>query len=232
MKVAIMQPYFFPYIGYWQLINAVDVFVIYDDVQFIKGGWINRNYILLNGTKTRINLPLIKASSNKNISEIEISNERIRYKKLLKTIEQAYSKTPYFRAVYPLLEQVILYDEKNLAKYLRFLLEVISKFLDMETNFIYSSDIAQEQELKGQERVLNICNTLNASMYINAIGGKDLYSAKFFNDYNIKLNFLKSEEIPYNQMSNSFVPWLSIIDVLMNNSIYEVKKQIMRCLLV
>jgi len=224
VKVGIMQPYFFPYIGYWQLINAVDKFVIYDDVNFIKGGWINRNNILYNGKVKRINLQMNGASSNKLINEIEVSDSEIFRRKLLKTIEASYKKAPYFSETYKIIEDIVNNNEKNLAKYLEYSIRRISEYLLITTEIIMSSDINKNNELKGQDKVIEICQILGADKYYNAIGGQELYSREDFKKMGIELKFIKTNNISYNQFSHDFTPNLSIIDVMMFNSISEVNE--------
>ncbi len=223
MTLAIMQPYFFPYIGYWQLINAVDTFVIYDDVNFIKQGYINRNSILALGKAQVFTLELAGASSNKLINEIEVRTNTI---KLLKTVKQNYIKAPYFEVVFPIIEDVLMQDEKNLAKFLGYSFEKISKYLVLNTKFIYSSDIEKDSSLKAQDKVIDICKNLEAKHYINAIGGQELYDKETFKQKNIELNFIKTELVAYNQFKNEFVPYLSIIDILMFNSKEVIKKML------
>ena len=221
MKLGIMQPYFFPYIGYWQLINLVDTFVIYDDVTFIKQGYINRNYLLANGQAQLMTLELNGASSNKLINEIQVGNNS---KKILKTIAQNYSKAPYFEIVYLLIKDILNQKERNLAKYIGYSLVVISKYLEIKTEFIYSSDIQKHNSLKAQNRVIEINKQLGSTVYINAIGGKKLYKKEDFKKENIELKFLKVEEFKYKQFNNEPIPFLSIIDIMMFNSKDEIRK--------
>ena len=223
MTVAVMQPYFFPYIGYWQLLSAVDTFVIFDDVNFIKKGYINRNSILLNNASYLFTLELVGASQNKLINEIDIGNNQ---KKILKTIETAYKKAPYFETVFLLIEDILNQNEKNLAKYIGYSLQKISNYLDIDTQLIYSSDLEKNNELKAQEKILEICKKLNATHYINAIGGQGLYDKAVFEAEGIQLNFLKTELQEYQQFKNEFVPYLSIIDILMFNSQAEIKQML------
>ncbi|WP_332444481.1 WbqC family protein [Wolinella succinogenes] len=225
MTVAIMQPYFFPYIGYWQLINAVDTFVIYDDVNYINKGYINRNSILVNGKSQQFTIELMGASQNKLINEIEVGNN---LKKLLKTIEMSYKKAPYFDIVFPAIEDVLSQKENNLAKFIGYSIQKISNYLEIGTNFIYSSDIEKDNSLKAQDKILDICQKLNANNYINAIGGQELYDKKRFQEQSIVLNFLKTQLVEYKQYKNEFVPYLSIIDILMFNSIADVKDMLKR----
>lgn len=228
MTLAIMQPYLFPYIGYWQLIKAVDTFVIYDDVNFIKKGYINRNNILANGKEQNFTLELIGASQNKLINEIEVGNNS---KKLIKLINRNYIKAPYFEDIFPIIEDILNQNKKNIAKFIGYSLQQISNYIDIETNFIYSSNIEKDNTLKGQDKVLEICKILNASNYINAIGGQKLYNKEDFNVKNIELNFLETEFVEYKQFKNEFVAYLSIIDVLMFNSKQVVKNMLEKYLL-
>ncbi|MGB5965067.1 MAG: WbqC family protein [Sulfurimonadaceae bacterium] len=215
MTLAIMQPYFFPSIGYWQLLNAVDTFVIYDDVNFIKKGYINRNSILHTGQVQKITLELSGASQNKLINEIEVGNNS---KKLLKSIEQAYKKAPQYEIVFPLIESILENPEKNLAKFIGNSLQKIADYLECNTEIVYSSDLEKDNNLKAQDKVLDICKRLGASNYINAIGGQELYNKEAFEAENIELKFIKTELIEYKQFKNEFVPYLSIIDIMMFNS--------------
>ena len=223
MKLAIMQPYLFPYIGYFQLINAVDNFVVYDDVNYIKQGWINRNRILLNGQPHYITINLNGASSFKKINEIEINFKPL---KLLKTLQQYYKKAPYFNEIYALTEKVLFFEEKNLAKFTTNSLRVVCEYLNINTKFEISSQHNIDRELRGEDRVIEICKYFGAEEYINAIGGKNLYSHKRFAENNIKLYFLKTSEIVYEQFKNEFVPNLSIIDVMMFNSKEVINKML------
>jgi len=223
VKLAIMQPYFFPYIGYWQLINAVDVFVIFDDVNYIKKGYINRNSILLNGQEQRITLELIGASQNKLINQIEIGSNS---SKILKTIEMSYKKAPYFDNVFPIIENLFDQDEKNLAKFVGHSLKMLSGFLGINTKFIFSSDVQKDNSLKGQDKILNIATKLKAKNYINSIGGLDLYDKDIFKENNINLRFLTPSTTGYKQFNKEFISHLSIIDVAMFNSVGDITKMI------
>ncbi len=222
MKIGIMQPYFFPYIGYWQLINAVDKYVIYDDVNYIKGGWINRNRILINDKPSFINLKMNGSSPNKLIKEIHVSNDNRWKNKLLKSIELSYRKAPFFEMSFPIIEEIINHDEVNLSLYLENLIKRIAEYLEINTEFVLSSNIEKDNSLKGQDKVIEICKSLGAKEYYNAIGGVELYSAENFNSYGIELRFLRTEYIEYKQFKNDFSPYLSIIDVMMFNSKEEI----------
>lgn len=223
MILAIMQPYIFPYIAYWQLLEASDTFVICDDVNYIKQGYINRNSMLIGGKPQRFNLKLIGASSNKLINEINLYGDN---KKLLKTIDMAYHKAPYFNDVYPIIEDILSNEENNLAKFIGYSLKKIADYLHIKTNIIYSSSIEKDYTLKSQDRVLDILKRLKATNYVNAIGGQELYDKEIFSANNIQLNFIKTNIIEYKQFKNDFVPYLSIIDIMMFNSVDEVNKML------
>ena len=220
MNLGIMQPYFLPYIGYFQLINAVDKYIIYDDVQFIKGGWINRNNILLNGDKFMFNLILNGASTNKLINEITVSTNQ---SKLLKTIENSYKKAICFEKVFPIVISIFKYNDKNLAKFIGNSIVEVCNYLNLNTEIIYSSELNKNNNSKGQDRIVSICELLKADIYINAIGGQKLYNKETFKSSNIDLKFLKSNLICYPQFTNEFVPFLSILDIMMFNSIEKIK---------
>lgn len=215
MKIAIMQPYLLPYIGYWQLINAVDKFVIFDDVNYINKGYINRNKILVEGRPYQFTLELIGASQNKFINEIQLGQNS---NKILKTIELNYKKSLYFKIVFPLIEEIFNQKEKNLAKFIGYSLKKIIDYLEIEVNFIYSSKIEKNDNLKNQDKIINICENLNANEYVNLIGGLNLYDKRIFVSNNIKLSFIETKKIKYQQFSNKFIPYLSIIDIMMHNN--------------
>ena len=221
MKIAVMQPYIFPYFGYFQLINAVDKFVVFDDVNYINKGWINRNQLLINNAPSLFTIPLQKASQNKHINEINLSLDDKWKSKLLKTIESAYKKAPMYSAVYPIIVDVVENKEGNLSNYLAHGIRVICEYLGIETEIVSSSSQYNTFELKGEEKIFSICMQENANMYINPIGGLDLYKKDTFSDKNISLKFLKTGNIVYKQFKDPFIPYLSIIDVLMFNSVEE-----------
>lgn len=226
MKVAVMQPYLFPYIGYWQLINAVDRFVILDDVNFIMRGYINRNSILVNGKPYRFTIPIKKASQNKLIMDTKLNFGEKEKRTLLTTIDNAYKKTPCYSDVMPLLEEIILDSQDDLTKYIQHSLEVICSYLGIDTKILVSSKIEKDNTLHAQERIIEICKKMQADIYINPCGGRKLYDHEAFEKENMKLLFLdtKSEHIIYEQGQEIFEKNLSIIDVLMFNNVRIIKR--------
>ena len=217
-RLAIMQPYLFPYIGYLQLMAAVDTFVIYDDVAFINKGWINRNKILVGGKDNLFTVPLIGASQNRLIKDIEIDDSTKWRGKFLKTLEQSYKKAPQFQAVFPVVTEIIESEEKMIAGMIAKSLEKMANYLEIKTKIVSSSSIYQNENLKAQERILDICLKEKAQQYINPSGGIELYDKNHFAEQGISLNFIRSKPIVYPQFQNEFVPWLSVIDVLMFNT--------------
>jgi len=225
MRLAIMQPYFMPYIGYFQLINSVDKFVIYDNIQYTKKGWINRNRILVNGKDQLVTLSIKKDSDYLNVVDRELSESWNKDKnKMLNVIKAAYSKAPYFEDSYELISQCLNNPESNLFRFIYDSIILINGYLDIKTPVIISSTINTNHTLKSQDKVLSLCKSQNADVYINSIGGVSLYDKETFKRHEIELNFIKSNPIQYKQFNNEFVPWLSIIDVLMFNSKEEIKK--------
>ncbi len=218
-----MQPYFMPYIGYFQLINAVDKFVVYDNIEYTKKGWINRNRILVNGKDEFITIPLKKDSDflpvNKRYLADFFPDERI---KLLRKIKEMYRKAPCFTEIFPLMEEILIFENKNLFDFILHSLKIICRYLQIKTAFVTSSTIQIDHNLKSEQKVIAICKSLNANIYINPIGGMELYSKSNFEENKIQLQFLKSNPVTYLQYQYDFVPWLSIIDVLMFNSIEEI----------
>lgn len=223
MRLGLMQPYFLPYIGYFQLINAVDKYIIYDDVQFIKGGWINRNYILLNKNKYMFNLVLEGASANKLINEIAVNGNQT---KLIKIIDSAYKKAPYYNSLSPVLDRIFNYTDLNLARFVGNGINEICLYLNIATVIVYSSEIDKNNELKGQDKVIEICKLMQADEYYNAIGGQELYDRESFSSQNIELKFIKCKPIFYKQFNGEFIPWLSMLDILMFNPKEEIKNML------
>jgi len=217
MTIAIMQPYIFPYIGYFQLINAVDKFIIYDDVNFINKGWINRNNILVSGAPHLFTIPLKDASQNKLINEVELLTNDPWKKKFLKTIQQSYQKAPNYKNVFDLVEEIVYLNTETIHELALHALKKTCIYMGINTEIVSSSAIYKNTNLKAQDRILDICKQENADHYINPVGGMELYDKSKFAKENIQLNFLKSVASPYSQFKNAFVPWLSIIDILMFN---------------
>jgi len=219
MKIALMQPYLFPYIGYYQLVQAVDEFIFFDDVNFSKKSFISRNTILVNGVKAQFRLPVVKKSQNRRIQEHEFIGE---YDEFFALIRAGYEKTPYFDDVFPIVEETLSTQNRGVAKVNAFSIQLVSDYLGLKSTFSFSSELAIEDKYKAQSRVIKICKTKMADCYVNSIGGLHLYDARAFKEKGINLKFLKPRSIEYRQNQKNFVPSLSIIDVLMWNSKDEI----------
>jgi hypothetical protein len=214
MRIAVMQPYIFPYMGYYQLVSAVDKFAVFDDVNFISRGWINRNRILVQGEPHLFTIPLVKASRNKLIYETEIQNSSWP-EKLIEKLRYSYSKAPYYAETIPLISGIICGPSRTIDSMAFESIERIARYLDMQTEFIRSTRVYANSHLKGQERIIDICCREKATVYINPTGGRALYSGEAFSSRGISLCFIEMLKHEYKQFANKFHPDLSIIDVLM-----------------
>lgn len=225
MRIAIMQPYLFPYLGYFQLIGAVDRFVVYDNIKYTKKGWINRNRFLKNGRDALFSVPLKGASDVLDVRERELA-EGFDPGKLLNQLQHAYRRAPQFGEVFPLVRDIVEFGEVNLFRFLHNSVVRMCDYLQIGTEIVVSSTIPINHALKKEEKVLAICQEAGAGVYVNAIGGIELYSKETFQARGIELKFLRPKPFRYRQFDNEFVEWLSIIDVLMFNS----KEVVRECL--
>lgn len=227
MKLGIMQPYFFPYIGYWQLMNAVDEFIVYDNIQFTKSGWIRRNRILVDAKDKIFTLPIKKDSDYLDVRERFLSeifaSER---KKLINQIRVAYKNAPYFESVFPIIEGCINFNNNNLFEYIFNSIAKIKEYLKIDTNMVISSTINMDHSLHNKYRVIETCKRLEGDIYINPIGGIELYDKEEFLINGIDLKFIHTSNIEYKQYENEFIPNLSIIDVMMFNSVDDIRKML------
>jgi WbqC-like protein len=222
MKVAIMQPYLLPYVGYFQLIAAVDLFIVYDNIEYTKKGWINRNRICRNGEAVTFSLPLKSASDHLNVCERELAAD-FKREKLLNQIRGAYQRAPHFANVFPLIERIVCFNDSNLFRFLHHSICATCELLNIGTEIRISSSIAIDHSLRKQNKVIALCRAVGAATYVNASGGIDLYSREDFQRHGMDLKFIRSKPFEYNQFGDGFVPLLSIIDVLMFNSIEDVR---------
>jgi WbqC-like protein family. len=217
MKLAVMQPYFFPYLGYFQLLHAVDRFVSYDDVNFIKQGWINRNFILMGCQPLRITVPVSGASSFKTIAETPLSPNPAWQGKLLKTLSQAYAQAPFFNPVFTLAESVVRERWDSVAGLALGSIQAVANYLGIKTEIRPSATQYDNRSFQGTTRVLDICRREGAAAYYNLPGGQNLYDPSTFSDAKVELRFIQPGEPRYRQFACAYVPHLSILDVLMFN---------------
>ena len=221
-----MQPYLFPYIGYFQLIKCVDIFILLDDVTFINRGWINRNFIIVNKKKYMFTFSLKNKSQNTLIKDLELFDKKKNSKKFLKTLSINYSKTKSFSIIYPLIKDILFNNEIKLSRLVKISIERINPILTINTPIIFSSSISNSKNLNGEDRIIDICKKMNANNYINLSGGIDLYDKEKFETNKLKLNFIKPKDFVYNQNGENFLDKLSIIDVMMNNDLDNLAKLI------
>ena len=228
MKIAIMQPYLFPYLGYFQLIKAVDFFGIGDDVQYIKGGWINRNRILANKVPYTFTFSVKKDSYQKVIKERFFSeNFDVEKDKLVRILAMHYKKAPYFSNTMEVINSIFEFRETNVSKFIVHQLSTLCQYLDINTTFL-DSDLWQidgNSNISVEERAIKKLGRLNEigiNHFVNPVGGKELYTKGFFKENNFELSFLEHKEIVYKQFNNEFTPRLSILDVMMFNSTEEI----------
>ncbi len=220
-SIAVMQPYVFPYIGYFQLIHAVDTFVFYDDVNFIKKGWINRNKILVNGAENTFTIPLQKASQNNLINETLINLELfdIWKNKFLKTLEHSYKKAEFFQETFDLVNRILSNRSEKLSDLAINSIIDICDYLNQPIEYSLSSvEFPETKNLERAERLKEICLKSHSLNYINTIGGQVLYDKSDFSKSGINLEFLNPKLKKYKQFNHDFTQGLSIIDVLMFNS--------------
>lgn len=227
MRVGILQPYLLPYIGYFQLINSVDYIVIFDDVQYTKKGWINRNRFQTNGAEQKLSIPLERVSGFQNISDRNISSS-YDPASTINQITNAYRKAPNFPFVIEQMEKIFNFSERNLFLFILNSIKVVNEYLEIKTPIVVSSDIRAAQGMRGKERVVKICQELGAKTYINPQNGRPLYDQRDFEEQGIELLFLESQLSEYYQSQHPFLPGLSIMDVMMMESVSEIKSRLLQ----
>lgn len=239
MKLAIMQPYFFPYIGYYQAISAVDKYMLYDNLNYIKEGFVNRNrYLVVNGSPSYFIAPIRHKSSFTKIRDVELVADNTWKRKMLNSFYCHYKRAPHFNEVISVIEGVLETDTNLLTTLNARSIIDVSRYLDIPTKITSDTEeyryleeilLCEDEKLvsyfpyiqsksldRKVVRVIEICKKEKADILINAIGGQALYRKDVFADFNIALYFIKTEDFLYPQQSRTFHPNLSIIDVLMN----------------
>jgi hypothetical protein len=225
MILSVMQPYFFPYIGYFHLIHASNLFIVYDNIQYTKKGWINRNRFLQNGKDLLFSIPLKKDSDFLDVRDRELASDFNR-SKLLNQLKAAYRRAPFFEETFPLIEEVINFNDLNLFRFIHNSIVKVCDRLKIDTTIGISSSFQIDNSLKKQDKVLALCKEADANVYINTIGGMELYSKEGFQAKGVDLKFIKSKPFKYKQFENEFIPGLSIIDVMMFNSLDVISKRL------
>ena len=221
-----MQPYFFPYVGYFQLMRAVDLFIVYDNIKYTKKGWINRNRMLQAGKDVMFSLPLRGDSDSLDVRDRVLAAE-FKRDKLLNQLRSAYARAPNFASVFAMVERVVRHPDGNLFSYLHHALTRCCEHLGLKTPVRVSSTVEIDHSLKNQDRVIALAKAVGATTYVNAIGGLELYDRAAFRDQGLELHFIRARPFEYRQFDDPFVPWLSIIDVLMFNPLDAVRDRIL-----
>lgn len=218
MILAANQPYFFPYLGYWQLINAADRFLVADNLAFMRKGWVKRNFILVSGKPVWFCLKVKDASSFRLIMDTEISDKND-LPHMLKTLEMAYHKAPFFADGIDLVSRIFSFHSAGmLSPFLENSIREVCGYLGIDTPIGRSSDYPEDFHYRREHSIYYLCGHLGADTYINLPGGQDLYSFDEFRRRGIRLRFIDPVLRPYPQLGEGFVPRLSIIDAIMNNS--------------
>ncbi len=229
MIVSVMQPYFFPYLGYYQLVAQSNRFVFLDDVNYINKGWINRNRILINGEPSFITVPLSGASQNRMINEIEVSYQEKWNEKMLRNIEMNYKKSAFFNSVFPVIQSVISSNEKLISQLCVKSVSQVFDYLELKPEFFYSSVLDPEKDSGGEKRIIRIVSQIKGEIYVNPEGGQEMYQTKNFDEAKLKLKFIKMTPTKYNQIKTAdFIPYLSIIDLLMHVSKEEIREKYLK----
>ena len=231
MKIGIMQPYFLPYIGYWQLIKQVDKFVLLDDVNFIKRGYINRNNILMDNQKKLFTIPVKNASQNRLINQTEFDFNNKEKNAFKKMIQCSYGKALCYDDVVKIIEEIVDFADCDVTGFIENSIYKILDYLEINKEIIRSSNINKDNDKKAQDRIIEICHKCSADIYINPSGGRSLYETETFRENGIQLFFLDVDytNLSYKQFDGKFVQNLSIIDVLMFNKKKDVNYLLDKC---
>jgi WbqC-like protein family len=211
VKVAVMQPYFFPYIGYFQLIHAVDIFVIYDDVNYINRGWINRNVLKFGREEKLFSVPVEKISQNKKIRDLNLKDDAIWWSKFSKNLELNFASAPFRSETMELYHRIKDFPDRNLATFVGNSIIQICSHLALDTKIIYASELNIPQEYVGEQRIIRICQQLEATTYINAVNGKQLYTKETFSTAGIDLFFINLQKSFF---QDGFDPFFSTLQAL------------------
>lgn len=219
MNVVIMQPYFFPYLGYFNLLHSSDLFILLDDVQFIRRGWINRNRIQLVEAPLSFTVPVAKASRDTPINRTLISPDHFAgfADKFAKQLKAAYGTAPFYKDVATLVEKTLGGPHDTVAQLAERSIREVMDYVGLKRNIRLASALEPEasgKHLKGEERLIHIARAVGASHYNNPPGGRELYSSDAFAAAGIALRFVRPHLPPYDRPA-PFIPGLSILDALM-----------------
>lgn len=229
MKVGIMQPYFLPYLGYWQLMNAVDRYIILDDVSFIRRGWIHRNRIQNHGEVQWLTIPITGASQNRTICELNLARSERVWHKLRRSVQLAYCHAPQYALGKAVFDRILDFRDDNLSQFLTNSIYESAFYLAIDTEIVRASDLEYDRSLRGSERILELCARMGADSYYNAIGGQELYDADLFAARGIDLRFLRmKDDLVYPQGKHGFCPRLSVLDAMMYNDTTQLRQLLLQ----
>jgi hypothetical protein len=217
MLVAIHQPQFLPWLGYFDKIRQSDVFILLDNVQFKKNEWQNRNRIRTDQGAQWLTVP-VKHNFGQNINEVIINNNMDWRRRHLKAIEQHYRKSPHFDKYFMLFEELYAKEWISLEELNSFIILEIVKILEIDTKIVKSSEIKTTG--KSTDRLIELCEYFKASSYLSGIDGKKYMDFDQFKRHNIKVVTQDYQHPVYNQLytrsDEEFVSHLSILDLLFN----------------
>lgn len=230
MKLAIMQPYFFPYLGYFDLIHNVDLFIVYDTVQYIRRGWINRNRVFhQSGTGWQyITIPVEHAPQKTPICEIQTSQAQPWQGRIMGQLAHYKTRAAHADEVLDFVGGCLFSTERSIARLNVSTLEHCCRLLGVDFRYKYSSqlDVQLDPDRNAEDRILDLCTYLGATEYVNLPGGVNLYDQESFAKRGIRLTFRNLPALVYDTPEYSFEPNLSIIDLLMWNESQEIRKHL------
>lgn len=225
MIAAVMQPYFFPYVGYFQLMQAVDVFVIYDDVQYINRGWVNRNRIRGSASSVWLTMPVQKASRDLAINQRYYAfSDGDAIRRIQQCLSANYARATFYSEAAPLISGYLGFGESNVSTFNSFLLMGLAKKFGITCRFLKSSEIDKPIGLRGQAKVIDLCHRIGATHYVNPIGGRELYDAASFDAAGLRLSFLRTNASPAKFAGEP--QHLSIIDGLLREGVAGCQAQL------
>ena len=216
MRIAILQPGYLPWLGFFDQLWRSDRFVIYDDVQYTRRDWRSRNRIKTPKGELWLSVPIVnRGRFHQLINEAEIDYSQNWTHKHLGTITNSYHRTPYFEKYYPKLAEVFNLKPKYLLELDMSLIHICADWLNINAEIIFSSKL----NISGNstERLVKICQHLKATHYLTGNAAKDYLDESMFSKANIELEYHDYKHPFYKQLYPPFIPYLSIVDLLFNH---------------
>lgn len=219
MILAAMQPYVFPYLGYFQLIREADAFYWLDGVAFIRRGWSNRNVLVGRNGPVRFVYPVLSGARDQSYAEVRLSLPDYHIRKFLEMVSHHYQKAPFFDEVFPVIQTAVSIETDSFCELAMHSTRTLCRYMGIETPLTPTASWPESRDFRGEARILALCRRGAAHCFLNAEGGRDLYDPCVFASEGIELRFLCHSPAAYPQPGDRFVPRASTIDALMNNSI-------------